>query len=195
FMCFNSLDRAGHPLSSIFMSIVNPFARITRVFIVGPSAGNSRNLWNPILTQEIVRVTILLGQLTDVVIIQSRESSVTDDRMLLPRLCGDRERRKKQMNVQMAVEEPVFTGPFFFRRAPERAESHVNHARAAPLPFETAGGMFLDPRRAHYFGISANRDFPEVEQARSRETGVLCRATLIQQASPGVSVSCAAGNF
>src|SRR5678815_5935889 len=55
--------------------------------------------------------------------------------------------------------------------------------------------MFLDLARPHDFRIGANRNFPEVEQARSRKTGVLRCTSLIQQAAPGISVTCAAGNF
>src|SRR5690242_12975355 len=71
----------------------------------------------------------------------------------------------------------------------------MNHARPASFPFETAGRMFLDSTGPHDFGIGPDRNFPEIEQARSRKTGVLRRATLIQQTSPRIAVSRAANNF
>src|SRR6476659_8021631 len=94
-------------LSLSLLSTINPFARITRVFIVGPGAGNSRHVWNPILTQKIVGVTVLLGQLPDLMLSSSCESAITNDPVLPSGLGGDREGRKKQMNVQVAIEKPV----------------------------------------------------------------------------------------
>src|SRR5262245_56112251 len=98
--------------------------------------------------------------------------SVLDDGILSPILCADDQRGKQQVNVQVAVKNSVFTGPSFLVRAPHGAEAHMDYARAAPLPFETARGVALDMAWTDNFRVGADRDFPEIKQAGPRETGI-----------------------
>src|SRR3990172_11106386 len=157
---FSILD----PLSPILSFCVDPFPRILRVIVVRTRAGDPRNLRNPVFPQKIVRVTILLRQLAHLGIVQCGEPAVADDRILLAALGHYLEGREQQMDVQVAVEYAVLAGPLLFRRPPQRAEAHVDHARAAPLPFEAAGGMFLDAARTENLRIRADSDLPEVEK-------------------------------
>src|SRR5262249_16517182 len=93
------------------------------------------------------------------------------------------------MNVQMTVENSIFSRPFFLFGAPECTEAHVDHTGAAALPLKTSGRMEFDMTRPEDFGIGADSDFPEIKQSWSRKTGILGAFALLQQIEPGITVS------
>src|SRR3989304_8768161 len=175
------------PLSSILVICVNPLPRILRVIVVRTRAGDPRNLRNPVFSQEILRVTVFFGQLAHLGIVQCGEPAVADDRIFLAALGHYREGREQQMDVQVAVEYTVLAGPLLFRRPPQRAEAHVDHARAAPLPFEAAGGMFFDAARTENLRIRADSDLPEVEKPGAGEAGILRTPALFEEIAPRVA--------
>src|SRR6185503_14643148 len=102
------------PLCSLLSFRVNPFARIARIVFVSTLACNSGNLRNPVLAQQIVGIAVLRGELAHFRVIERGEPAVADDRVLLAGLGRDDESREQEVNMQMAVENAVFTGPFLF---------------------------------------------------------------------------------
>src|SRR6266545_270628 len=99
------------------------------------------------------------------------------------------------MNMEMAVEDAVLARPFFLGRTPQRTEAHVNNAGTTPLPLEAAGRMLFNAAWTHDFRVGADRHFPEIEQARTRETWILRALALFQQSAPRITVGRAADHF
>src|SRR5262245_64040170 len=99
------------------------------------------------------------------------------------------------MNMQMTIENSVFTRPFFLFRAPERTEAHVNHTGATPLPFKTSRRMQFNVTRPKDLRIGADGDFPEIKQSGSRKTGILRALALFQQIAPSITVGSATPNL
>src|SRR5262245_58603697 len=95
------------------------------------------------------------------------------------------------MDMQMTIENSVFTRPFFLFGAPERTEAHVDHAGAAALPLKASGRMEFNMTRPEDFRIGTDGNFPEIKQSGSRKTGILRALALFQQIAPSIAVSCA----
>ena len=67
------------------------------------------------------------------------------------------------MDMQMTVENSVFSRPSLFFRAPQCTEAHVDHAGAAAFPFKTAGRMKFNMAGSDYLWIGADGDFPQIK--------------------------------
>src|SRR5262249_41480598 len=102
---------------------------------------------------------------------------------------------EQEMNVQMTIENSVFSRPFLLFGAPERTEAHVDHTGAAALPLKTSGRMEFNVTRPEDLRIGADSDFPEIKQSWSRKTGILVALALFQKIAPSIPVSSTACNL
>jgi hypothetical protein len=88
--------------------------------------------------QELIRVAELRGEVSNLAIVVRRQPAGFDDRDLAA-LRLDDQRRREQVDVQVAVEEVPLAGPDLLRAPPAGADAAVDDPGSAALPFEAAG--------------------------------------------------------
>src|SRR5262249_32953033 len=140
--------------------IIDPRGRVFCVFVVRAGRRYSRDLGNPVLSKKIIRIAVFFRKLSYFRIVQRRQPAILNDRIVLTAFGVNRERREQEMNVQMTVENSIFSRPFFLFGAPECTEAHVDHTGAAALPLKTSGRMEFDMTRPEDLRIGADGDFP-----------------------------------
>ena len=132
------------------------------------------------------------GELAHLRVIHGGQTAVPDYSVLRAVFCRYHQCWEKEMDMQVAIQESALACPFFFRRPPEGAESHVDHARAPSFPFETARAVLLDVARAMDLWVRSNSSFPEVKESRAGKAGIMNALSLFQEIPPGISVTCSA---
>src|SRR5262245_17991017 len=160
--------------------LVDPRSGIPRILIVRAGRGYTWNLRNPVFSKKIIRIAVFFRKLSYFRIVQRRQPAILNDRIVLTAFGFNRERREQEMNVQMTVENSIFSRPLLLFGAPERTEAHVDHTGAAALPLKTSGRMEFNVTRPEDLRIGADSDFPEIKQSWSRKTGILGALALFQ---------------
>ncbi len=110
----------------------------------GARAGDPGDLGDPILLEELVRVAVPGSQRAHVLVIQSGQAAIADDRILRPVPGRDHERGEEEMDVEMAIEEPALGGPLFLRPAPTGLSIPEPGPPAPPLLPNRLPGLSID---------------------------------------------------